>query len=451
MVTESSVPPVSSTPIVSPTLTIPPPPPTSEIESSTPVVVPSSATPALNVVTSASVTPELSTTEPVPTPTTSEQPVVETSSAVEAPTTTPTAQPSTSAVEPTTAVELSAPETSQEAPVQSTPITSVVPSPSSVQEPPVPSVSPSTAEIIPPESTSHVRPAPTPNTSDNWLPTTIVAETTNSKPPTKTTDGDSPKTTGDASQTSGLPSAINPVTTSVPGKDYDIVYIGFKSALNYPFVVQHSVSSAQIFEYLPGTIKFPFTSSDKYEDVAVKRLVPFTADGIDYTITVAELYFPKGSIDALRQFITTQDSKLYRNNDKTEHNLASLIDSRIPLTGIDLSRNSNSNGGSSNDYGSMDGDGSNAKISNKGKIAGITVGAAAGFGLYMSLMVLLFKKYKKKNSIELPYSDSESHVGSVDDLVFYNRVNDQASGNGSHSKSVQISDPVQASNSLGWS
>lgn len=142
---------------------------------------------------------------------------------------------------------------------------------------------------------------------------------------------------------------------------------------------------------------------------------------------------------------------MYRNTDPTEHNLAALIDNRIPLTGIDLSGSSSSGSSSSTDYGSMDSSGANSKISDKGKIAGITIGAAAGFGMYMSLMVLLFKKYKKKSGIELPYSDSESHVGSVDDFVFLNRVGDQSSGNGSHSKSVQISDPVQASNSLGWS
>lgn len=273
-----------------------------------------------------------------------------------------------------------------------------------------------------------------------------MAASTNSRPPTKTTGGEI--STGESTQTSGLPSAINPQTTLTPGKDSEIVYIGFKSALNYPFVVLHSVSSNQIFEYLPGTIKFPFSLSSKYDDVVVRRLVPFTADDIDYTITVAEVYFPSTSIDALRQFITTQDSKLYRNINPTQHNLASLIDSRIPLTGIDFSNGSNNgDSSSSSNWGSMDTSGANSKISDKGKIAGITVGAAAGFGLYMSLMVLLFKKYKKKSAIELPYSDSESHVG--DDFVFYNRVGDDSSG--SPPRSVQISDPVQASNSLGWS
>lgn len=338
-------------------------------------------------------------------------------------------------------------------PLQTTPVTSTIPAVSDVEQTTSIQIqTPSTTEVPLQETpSSHQRPAPTPETTDNWLPTTIVAESTGTKTPTKTTDDGITQATGDATQTSGLPSAINPVTTSVPGKDYDIVYIGFKSALNYPFVVLHSVSSAQIFEYLPGTVKFPFSGSDKYDDVVVRRLVPFTADGIDYTITVAEVYFPTASVNALREFITTQDSKLYRNTNPTEHNLAALIDNRIPLTGIDLTGNSNSGGSTSTNYGSMDSSGANSKISDKGKIAGITIGAAAGFGLYMSLMVLLFKKYKKKSGIELPYSDSESHVGSVEDFVFHNRVVDQSSGSGSHSKSVQISDPVQASNSLGWS
>lgn len=242
----------------------------------------------------------------------------------------------------------------------------------------------------------------------------------------------------------------------MPQGDYEVVYIGFQEKLNYPFVVEHALSSSQIFQYLPGALTFPFTDDDDYDDVSVKRLIPFTASGIDYTITVAEVYFPLDSVNALSKFIQNEDSRLYRNPATIEGTLASLIDNRIPLTGLDTSGvdddedddDSNSNSGSV--------DGENSTIGNKGKIAGIAVGAAAGGGLYLTLMILLFKRYKKGQALQLPPSDSESNVGMNSTMsqvssgfsAVFNRAPDSASA--SDPKSMQISEPVQASNSLGW-
>lgn len=245
------------------------------------------------------------------------------------------------------------------------------------------------------------------------------------------------------------------------------MYVGFKSQLNYPFVVQHSLLSAQIFQYLPNVLKFPFSSDEtKYENVSVKRLVPFTATGISYTITVAEVYFPTGSVNALSLLILSPQSLIYRNPDTTENSLASFIDSRIPLTGLDLgqgSTNSNLGSGSNvNNNGSLDTTGDKS-VTGKGRIAGIAIGAAAGGGLYMCLMVLLFKRFKKGKAIELPPSDSESNVGmeessgNTSGLSFiFNRINNDETPspvgpeNVQGHRGVQISDPLQASNSLGW-
>jgi hypothetical protein len=215
-------------------------------------------------------------------------------------------------------------------------------------------------------------------------------------------------------------------------------------------VVEHSLSSAQIFQYLPGVLSFPFSDTAKYKDVSVKQLVPSTADGVAYTITVAEVYFPSDSVDVLSQFIQTAGSKLYRNLDSTENSLASLIDSRIPITGLSQSDSSSTGDSASNQLNNGSLDSKNASIKNKGAIAGITIGAAAGCGLYLSLMVLLFKRFKKKG-IELPPSDSESNFGEethsgISELF----SRDNSSGEAGNGRSVQISDPVNPSNSLGW-
>lgn len=72
------------------------------------------------------------------------------------------------------------------------------------------------------------------------------------------TDSDHSKPTTTPSLSPGLPRAIAPELTSTPGENYGVVTVGFKSALNYPFVVNNTITSAQIFEYLPGVLTYPF-------------------------------------------------------------------------------------------------------------------------------------------------------------------------------------------------
>ena len=334
-------------------------------------------------------------------------------------------------------------------------------------------LAPTTQEPVPTDSITAPPGTPTSTRTTNWLPSQLVTEET-------TTAKAAPKTqltlaTSAATQTSGLPKAITPATTSTPGNDYQVVYIGFKSALNYPFVVEHSVSSAQIFEYLPDVLRFPFNSDSSYKDITVKRLVPFTASGIMYTITVAEVYFPTDSIAALAQFIQTPDSLIFRNPEQTENSLAALIDSRIPLTGLEVSDSkpgsSDSGSSASSNNGSLGSTDTTSEqnpttTTGNGRIAGIAIGASAGCALYMTLMLLLFKRFKRKQTIELPPSDSESNIGvenfGVDNSgdsgsglsEIFNRIQNMSDTASveipSNTRSVQISVPVNPSNSLGW-
>lgn len=286
-----------------------------------------------------------------------------------------------------------------------------------------------TASVATPDgaATTETKPAPdAPKTSTkNWLPTLIVTES--AVQPTGIATA-----TVVATQTTGLPDAITPATTAAPGQDFQVVYLGFKEPLNYPFVVEHALSSAQIFEFLPGVLTYPFSGSSDYDEVAVKRLVPYTAAGVDYVITVAEVYFPIDAVGALSQLVQDLESRLYRNPDITQGKLALLVDNRIPLVGLD---DLSSDGDTTMHENSGLIDGTNAPIRKKGRVAGVAVGAAVGSVIYLGLMAMLFRRFKKKKGIALPL-DLESSLGTP---------------NLTHSSGgLQISEPVNAFNSLGW-
>lgn len=168
----------------------------------------------------------------------------------------------------------------------------------------------------------------------------------------------------------------------------------------------------------------------------VNRIVPFGSLDVNYIISVAEVYFPADVVDTLLLLLGDTSSKLYQNKDATTNMLAQLIDIRIPLTGLNTAARPTA--APQSDNGSVGS--SDSKTLNSGVVAGIAVGASIGSLAYMSLMVLLFRRYKKKN-IELMSTDSESRV----DSDHSNR-----SPVSSQTGKFQISVPVNALNSLGW-
>ncbi|CAK9435454.1 uncharacterized protein LODBEIA_P01810 [Lodderomyces beijingensis] len=333
----------------------------------------------------------------------------------------------------------------------------------------------------PTTSTGVARAGGSTSSTKNWLPSSLVMATTPSRDAENTSQSEIEEGSPTPDSTSGLPRAITPEATSAPKSGYTIITVGFKNALNYPFVVNNTVTSAQIFSFLPGVLTFPFTNTKGFGDVTVKQLIPYQAASINYTITVAEVYFPSNSIMTLSQLISSPDSMIYKNPDGIQNTLASLIDSRIPLIGLDESDQrsiglSSGNNAPVNPNGSMDMAYTDQTSSTKERVAGITVGAAAGCGLYMGLMVLLFAKFRRNNkNVELPLSDSESNFGMSSDDFFttddsasgfsaiFTRINNGCILNGEDQRphpeyspqlrgpgANNISEPVQASNSLGW-
>ncbi|CAI4363514.1 BAK_1a_G0012470.mRNA.1.CDS.1 [Saccharomyces cerevisiae] len=235
-------------------------------------------------------------------------------------------------------------------------------------------------------STYPTTPYPSPN-SYAWLPTAIIVESSETGP---TTASFNPSITG------SLPNAIEPAVAVSEPINHTLITIGFTAALNYAFLVQNPLSSAQIFNFLPLVLKYPFSNTSSELDnsigelstfilsyrsgsstttlspksisslsvvkkkknqqkknatkstedlhppqvdtssIAVKKIVPMVDSSKAYIISVAEVYFPTEAVTYLQQLILDENSTLYSNPQTPLRSLAGLIDSGIPLGGLTL-------------------------------------------------------------------------------------------------------------------
>jgi hypothetical protein len=242
----------------------------------------------------------------------------------------------------------------------------------------------------------------------SWLPTYIIAETNTA--PTNTA------TTLETTTTTPLPKAIMPTAIVSELPDYELVSIGFKQALNYAFIVEHALASAQIFEYLPKVLLNAFPDLDS-NSVIVKKLVPYTSHEVDYIITVAEIYFLKSDFSKLQSLVLDPSSSIYNNTDVTAASLSELIDPKIPVDGLietlDQANMQSSSGDSGSDsnipdtaqsrilqsLGSIDSHALSSSATARAKtmkdkrvIIGIVVGSIVGFGLYVYGVIYLLRR-----------------------------------------------------------
>ncbi|CAI4059217.1 hypothetical protein SKDZ_04G6160 [Saccharomyces kudriavzevii ZP591] len=228
----------------------------------------------------------------------------------------------------------------------------------------------------------------TPYTYSNgyaWLPTTIIVE------PSQTGSSTAPF---NPSITGSLPSLIEPAVAVSEPANYTLITVGFTAGLNYEFLVQNPLSSAQIFNFLPLVLGYPFSNTrlevqsstqglssfvlsyqsgtstttlspksvsslsivkkkkkgekrnatastaDLYlpsietSSIVVKQIVPMVDSSKAYVIAVAEVYFPTEAISYLQKLILDASSPIYNNPQTPLRTLAGLIDSRIPLGGL---------------------------------------------------------------------------------------------------------------------
>ncbi|AMD22358.1 HGR019Cp [Eremothecium sinecaudum] len=311
------------------------------------------------------------------------------------------------------------------------PGTSRQPLPTTPSEPPVfkGSVSPSASPTR--------LPSPTPAAINTvvevspWLPTRIFTATPVAVTPEVDPTGDeshkpSPSSstpTSSPTHTQVLPDVISPPTEPVLEGDFTLITIGFKEPLNYPFVVNEPIASAQIFNFLPAVLSFPFNG--EVSTAPVVQLAPLKSKR-HYLVTVAEVYFPTDKVNELQKLIADCDSVLYKSYDDTGRSFASLIDPLIPLTGIISQLNVNTpryTGISGDSHDSQVHDGAmeaRGKTTGNGQrlsepaITGIVIAAVGAVIAYIAFIVVASRyvlKKKREGCLLDDHSDLSSNSG----------------------------------------
>ncbi|KAG0654980.1 hypothetical protein C6P45_003211 [Maudiozyma exigua] len=85
---------------------------------------------------------------------------------------------------------------------------------------------------------------------NNWLPSSIIVQTTDTKK--------SESSINPSSFPTSLPAAIAASTEVTEPSNTTLITIGFGEELNYNFLVENPLSSAQIFNFLPEALIYPF-------------------------------------------------------------------------------------------------------------------------------------------------------------------------------------------------
>ena len=180
-------------------------------------------------------------------------------------------------------------------------------------------------------------------TTSYWLPYSLVTTYIVTKP-----SASNLHTT--ASQTAiatSLPQAIYPQSSVSVPVDYTVIGIAFEEAFNYEYLLNSYIAAAQIINFLPELLKYPFLHSDyqkrevvnkgslkaasNFEYVAVVEIVPYYDSSYDYILSVAKVSFPTASVTHLQALISNRKSSLYTVADKTLSSLAALINSDFKI------------------------------------------------------------------------------------------------------------------------
>jgi hypothetical protein len=260
-----------------------------------------------------------------------------------------------------------------------------------------------------------------------------------------------------------------------------MVQLGFLFPLNYKFVVDNSLSSAQIFQYLPQGIADGLGL--RGDQIVMSSLIPLdTTQALGYVTTIALAYMPTNMVSTLALDLHIPASAIYNNPDVSVNTLMNYINSAIPLTpgstlsgsavtgtgsGTQATSTSNGNSGVFNTVAQ------NTTPSAKATAAGAAVGAIGAAAAYGAAMFFIARRYKKRkqshrrssslmNPSEMRQSGSPALLGGANAFMSGGRTstpgtggndrNSRGSGrsNGNSARTQQISAPMMAENSLGW-
>ncbi|POS85815.1 hypothetical protein EPUL_006462 [Erysiphe pulchra] len=327
---------------------------------------------------------------------------------------------------------------------------------------------------------SIIKPTAT-NTASTFIPSSIIAQTSSTRSSGQITQ----------TQATGIPSALpkivqNPFSSSTPTQPIDTseIQIGFEWALNYPFVVSHPLSTTQIFTYLP--IGIADGLGLKPDQIVVKNLLPLdTTAELQFITTVARVFIPSSMVDTLRVDLGIAASPIYQNPDESVNTLMNYINPAIPFfpgavldpgvtpTGSDTRNTQTTTPGEAGVYNS---DTQQPQTpSARGTTAGIAIAACGGAAAYGAAMFLLARRYKyrqqqQKRPSSMDYSSEagEDFPRVVNSVNFGDATGALMSGGrisptthdrhskgsgrtGNTTRNAQISAPMMAENSLGWS
>ena len=303
------------------------------------------------------------------------------------------------------------------------------------------------------------------STSTAWLPTALVTAATTVSDPSPQATGSDQSAAAQATGSANTPTIITPAN-GIPETppNSTLVRIGFTQSLNYPFVVQNSVTVAQIFQFLPvaGSYALQIGGSD----VTVRSLEPYAVS--QYIATSALIFIPQDQVDNLQVQILATNSRLYSQSDPTAQQLVNAIDPTIPLladTSSSGSTNSNGGAGASGGVGfsnqgaiggSLDNSPSQditSSSSSSGKEAAIGIGAALAAIVYAALMFLGARRFRKQSTQAQLDRHHHSRVSSITgersiSPPFSHSSRSSGSSGGRSLRGQNISAPLMTENTL---
>ena len=381
--------------------------------------------------------------------------------------------------QPTTTTKKSDADTTKSTEAPSHPVVTTPAETSSHESEQVPLTTTQKSELV-----TSIKATATVSNSENWMPTTIVAEASSIsfKPPTSQA---SATTTG---LPTNVPHVILPDDPNKPPPEGTIpIQIGFLYPLNYLFVAKNTVAAAQIFRYLPEALAAAAKlDTDK---LRVSMLVPDdTRDIWGYVTTIAKVDYPKNLVQQLQMDLWAPNSLIYTNPDGIVRNLTAVINPKIDIYGTinGDGGTDGSNGGSGSGGGGSNGNndafggsgGGDTSAKTKGTVVGITMGALGLAGLYGGAMFIIARRYKRKRqghqrsssitsssqaSSEMQYTGAGSPALMGGALLSHDfssyggvqqhshgRESQGSGGTGGTNRTANISAPVAAENSLGW-
>jgi hypothetical protein len=251
--------------------------------------------------------------------------------------------------------------------------------------------------------------------------------------------------------------------------------------LNYQFVVNNPLSSAQIFQYLPQGLSDGLGL--RADQVVMHSIVPLnTTAQLGFTTTLALAYIPQNMVSTLGLDLHIPTAPLYDNADPSVNTLVNYINPAIPLQpGSNLAGSAASGTGSGSAASSSAANGNSGVFNTNSQntspkvtsaTAGIAFGAVGGAAAYGAAMFLIARRYKRRkqshrrssslmNPSEMRQSGSPALLGGGAAFMSGGRStpgetthdrNSRGSGRsaGNSARTQQISAPMMAENSLGW-